>query len=917
VKRGLTLARAENAATYALGLLVLVLMFVALAGPAQSLRVQTQALRQQLATVSPVDKTVDVSSDWTTLTGVLGYGPDDYLFQNTMESARAALARSFTAGGVPITAGAFDGLASSAYPVASGAAASAQAGAAPKVEVLYRDPLTRHTQLVAGRYSSAGLPPGQLGVTVTAPTAARFGLHPGSRLRLAIPAGVITLAVTAVARIRDPGATFWRFDPTAGTPTLNPPSGPDAPPYWVGGVLADPDSITTMQALLGSSDLNVQWELPVRTAGLRADQVPALHSALTRLTVTTPDLGDLADGASAVTVTTQLTAALATFLATQAEINTILALLFVSLVVTGAAVIAVAARMVAIRRGAELTVTRARGASLAQVAGRTLAGAAAVAVPAAAAGVALAFAAEGTGASSALGWVLAGLITATALAGPPLIAVWRHRRPAPAPHPVLSELTPSGLAGRRVPARRWIAEAAACVAAVAGLVVLHHQGLPAPGQSDLFLAITPVLVAVPVVLIVLRLYPLAVRGLLALTARARGATGFVALARASRSALTGVLPVFALVLGLTVAAFAGMVRNAITQGEVAASWQATGADVVISTPAQLGTGNTAGQVSPAIVRAFAAVPGVHAAAAVWRTTWQGPAGQTLTVLSVDPGQYAALTASTPFPRFPAARIARSGPVTTGGPVAALASPSAAAALGSGVATLTSQDAPAYLGPLRVRVSGQVTAAAADPGGGAYLIVPLVRLPGIYGPPAPQTLLLTGSGIDLNRLNAVGARDLPTATATFRSQVLAGLAGAPLQHGAGLIMLLAALAAAGLGLCTLVFGLALGAGERELTLARLTTMGHDRPVALVLAEAMPAVLAAAAAGVACALALPRLVGSAVDLAVFTGQGTPVPLRPDWLALGLPIAVVLLLAAATLTAETRTLRRRGVTGLLRAH
>ena len=912
MRRGLRLARAENAATYALGLLVLVLVFVALAGPAQSLRVQTQALRQQLATLSPVDKTVDVSSDWTTLTGVLNYGPDGYLFQNALESARDALARSFTTGGVPITAGAFDGLASSAYPVASGAAASAQAGTAPKVEVLYRDPLATHAQLVAGHYSSAGLPPGQLGVTVTAQTAARFGLHPGSRLRLDIPAGVITLAVTAVARIRDPGATFWRFDPIAGTPTLNPPSGPDAPPYWVGGVLADPDSIATMQALLGPSDLNVQWELPVRTAGLRSDQVAALHSALTRLTVTTPELGDLADGASAVTVTTQLTAALATFLATQAEINTILLLLFVSLVVTGAAVIAVAARMVAIRRGTELTVVRARGASLAQLAGRTLASAAVVTVPAAASGVALAFAAEGTGVSSTLGWALAGLIAATALAGPPLIALWRHRRPAPAPHPALSALT-----GRRVPARRWVAEAVACVAAVAGLVVLHHQGLPAPGQSDLFLAITPVLVAVPVVLIVLRLYPLAVRGLLALTARARGATGFVALARASRSALTGVLPVFALVLGLTVAAFAGMVRTAIGQGEAAASWQDTGADVVISTPGQLGTGNTAGQVTPAIVRAFAAVPGVRAAAAVWRTTWQGPAGQTLTVLAVDPGQYAALTASTPFPRFPAARIARSGPATTGGPVAALASPSAAAALGSGVTTLTSQDAPTYLGPLRVRVSGQVPAAAADPGGGAYLIVPLVRLPGIYGPPAPQTLLLTGSGIDLARLNAVAARYLPTATATFRSQVLASLADAPLQHGAGLIMLLTALAAAGLGLCTLVFGLALGAEERELTLARLTTMGHDRPVTLVLAEAMPAVLAAAAAGVACALALPRLVGSAVDLAVFTGQGTPVPLRPDWLALGLPIAVVLLLAAATLTAETRTLRHRGVTGLLRAH
>ena len=41
------------------------------------------------------------------------------------------------------------------------------------------------------------------------------------------------------------------------------------------------------------------------------------------------------------------------------------------------------------------------------------------------------------------------------------------------------------------------------------------------------------------------------------------------------------------------------------------------------------------------------------------------------------------------------------------------------------------------------------------------------------------------------------------------------------------------------------------------------------------------------GLACGLALPWLVGPALDLSVFTGTGTPVPLRPDWAALGLPV------------------------------
>jgi hypothetical protein len=65
-----------------------------------------------------------------------------------------------------------------------------------------------------------------------------------------------------------------------------------------------------------------------------------------------------------------------------------------------------------------------------------------------------------------------------------------------------------------------------------------------------------------------------------------------------------------LVLALTLAAFTGMVRVAVVRGEAAASWQATGADVVVAAPGQLG-------ISPSAVRAIAAVPGVqHAASAL-------------------------------------------------------------------------------------------------------------------------------------------------------------------------------------------------------------------------------------------------------------------------------------------------------------
>ena len=68
----------------------------------------------------------------------------------------------------------------------------------------------------------------------------------------------------------------------------------------------------------------------------------------------------------------------------------------------------------------------------------------------------------------------------------------------------------------------------ACAASVAGLVVLHDEGAPAGGSIDWFLAAAPMLVAILAVVVMLRLYPLVILGLLRLSARRAGATGFVA-----------------------------------------------------------------------------------------------------------------------------------------------------------------------------------------------------------------------------------------------------------------------------------------------------------------------------------------------------------------------------------------------------
>jgi putative ABC transport system permease protein len=530
-------------------------------------------------------------------------------------------------------------------------------------------------------------------------------------------------------------------------------------------------------------------------------------------------------------------------------------------------------------------------------------------VPGALIGAALAIAVVPGGASSSVpGWSLAAIAVAAALAGPPLIAVWRYRRPAPASNP--ARITTAETRRSRTAWRRPVAEIAAIAASVAGLIVLHDQGVPAGGGINLYLTIAPVLVAIPVVLITLRLYPLAVRGLLALSARGAGATGFVALARASRSSLTGVLPAFGLVLALSLATFAGMVSQSVVRGEVAASWAATGADALIN------AGPSSGPVSPAAVKAIAAVRGVHRATAVWNSNWVTPAGQPVTVTQVDPASYAAVVADTPFPAFPASALsaAPGGTLAFGATAPVLASPQAAALLGTGATQLNSLYP---VGPFKVRVTGILDSTPAQPGGGAFVVMPMETLPGLDGRPAPNAILVTGSGIDDARLSAVADKVFPSNITTFRSAVLASLASSPLQHGARLIIVLTIVTAAAFGLFIVILGLALGSSERELTLARLTVMGHERTAGMVMTEAMPAVLAAVVAGAACAVLLPRAIGSSIDLSAFTGTSVPVQFQPDAVALGVPAAAIVLLALAALAGQTRTLRRHGVIGMIRAN
>jgi putative ABC transport system permease protein len=308
---------------------------------------------------------------------------------------------------------------------------------------------------------------------------------------------------------------------------------------------------------------------------------------------------------------------------------------------------------------------------------------------------------------------------------------------------------------------------------------------------------------------------------------------------------------------------------------------------------------------------------------------QGTSGQglQLPVVIVEPRQYAALAATTPGPAFPAAALARGAtPASTSS--ASTSSASTSSASTSSASTVPALISPAgrlILGPrsglyvagrqLRIRIAGTVSEVAGGPAGTQFAVLPRWAV-GAQAP-APTVLVVTGPRLDQAALVRAAKRAVPGATVTLRSQVQAAIASAPLPHGGFVTFAQGAAAAAGFSLLVVLLTLVIGARSRELTLARLATMGlaADQSRRIVAVETLPAILAAAVGGTACALLLVPLAGPAVNLAAFTGTPVTVPLRADPVAIVAAAAALLLLGGLTLTISSRLARSRGAAQALR--
>jgi putative ABC transport system permease protein len=388
-------------------------------------------------------------------------------------------------------------------------------------------------------------------------------------------------------------------------------------------------------------------------------------------------------------------------------------------------------------------------------------------------------------------------------------------------------------------------------------------------------------------------------------ARRRGAVGFLSAARAGRAPATATLPLLALLIALTTAAFGGSVLAAVAESRERAATREVGADARL----QKGPGQGFDARALAAVRK---TPGVREISPVGIDHWVSlpDGGDDVTLLAVDPLSYARLAARTGLGAFDAAALGGGGRAF---PV--LASPETARRLGAGEdVEVRSLSLGGRFTARRVAVL-PATPALRDT---EFLLVSSAALPGHR----PSALMVTGSGLEEAALRGAAG---PAAQVHLRSKELAGYADGPLQRGAEGVYASTVAAGAGYAVLAVLLSLLQAAPERRALLARLRTMGLSRRSGrgLLVLESLPQALLAACGGALVGWAAIRLLAPDIDLGTLAlaartraGSALPTTLRPDVLSLAVPALAVVGIAVGVAAVQAWWTTRVTTTTELRA-
>ncbi|MFE3032333.1 hypothetical protein ACFXKY_11830 [Streptomyces canus] len=808
------------------------------------------------------------------------------------------------------------------------------ANTSPELTAGYLPSARAHLRYVSGHAPADHTPPGtapQIGLSQA--TAQALGVRAGSRLTVEFAKTLgmqsapprAELQVSGVYRARAASDDFW-----TGRETLDQPSRYPAE-HSAGTVLAVRGLVgldaADLLADAGVSGPRVTWQLRADLSGAALDRARALTGPLSHYSA---DLSDArCQGLDAVTgdlschlggqttgsllVIDSLSPLLADFTAQAQQARQLATFAVDALAAVALATVTVAMRLLLRRRQAHLRLQRARGASTARLVLLRCAVAWPVVLIAALLGWAAGGSLAPTGTSGSPQPLTAALAAAVMALTVPVMTWLAVREPRRAGRLRRSRRTIA--VGRRV-----VLELTVLVTTAAGVVALRTQG------PDGILGAVPVLVALSVVLILLRVYPLVLRPVLRRTRRGRGAAAFIGAARAAHDAPATGLALFVLVLTLGTAVFGGLVHQTIDDGLATGAAWTSGADA-----------------SATVAGTVAAAPGTGTAP--MRTALQHLytlqlTGQTdgavisqAAVITVDPRQLVAVAPKSPLAGALLSQLA--APTRTGAntPLPAVLSPGLRASERTGdfTATVVPDGQPpkdlifkpvgtltaAHLrDPLLGPVTAQIVA------GKPVLITTTSAEHLIPRQPSGSTVLLLKSdqpaGAEPATLRSAAARALgPTARIRVRSETLSALRADGLTQGLGTIYTTSSILAALSGLLALVLELTLTSHERGRTTSYLRTLGlgGKEAGALHFLQLLPLAVASAVGGTLLGLLEPQLMARTLDLRQFTGGPAQPALHTDYsLTVALVAGVTALILAAAAT-ETVLARRRALGGVLR--
>ncbi|MET9656962.1 FtsX-like permease family protein [Streptomyces sp. NPDC006510] len=908
-----TRLRTAPGTSWALGLLVLLTSFLAAVFPRAVEHYENEGLRHDIAAADPRHSVLELNSPQ----------PELQLPPAEREAAvrEAALASVHRKVRSALPAEVLPGSADSAYGFRTGKPIPAADGWLPRPDRV--DPqlsystlsaLPDHATLRAGKWPAVrgevSENTSEVEGAVTEETAKVLRAEPGAVISVPTQSGkVLTVRITGIVAPERPGSAYWSTQPLLRTPALVPEPNLYPPRYhWTAAVLLPPDAAPALLATTGEPEMF--WRFAPDPSGLTSSDSAGLRASIASLEGGPGLVRMRAVAGSNATFATDLDKILTGYDTLRTAIGPVVTVAAVGIGTVAAVVLLMTVGLIGGRRRAELALLRARGGSLRGIGGRLFAEAVVIAVPAAALGllIAVPFFDGARLWPSVIGPAAVAALVCVAL---PLGAVLPHRRPQlPGARDDLMDARPSR--------RRTVAELTALVLAVGAVGGLRRRGTSGEGGNDLLVSAAPVLVGLIAALVLVRLLPLPLRLASRAVARRRGAVGFLSLARAGRSSAGGALPLLALLLALTTAAFGGSVLAGVADARDRAALHTVGADARIS-----GVLDSV-PLPDRLIREVRAADGVREVAAVQVVYGvplpADPAGNSrmknAAVLGVDPAAYARLARSTGLGPFPADRLRTAGSTTAkDGVLPVIASPSVAAELGDRPRELSTA-----AGDIRVRVAGVVPRTVAVPDSD-FLIVDAASLPRKQ----TTTLLVTGGSPDAKALRAAARHAGEGLSVRLRSEEREAFVDTPMQQGAWGIYAAAIVAGAGYALLAVLLSLLRTAPERVALLARLRTMGltSRQGRRLLGLEALPQALPAAVGGVLVGWATIVLLAPGVDLvglALSAGPGPAVldtaPLRADPWSLTLPALGVVVLTAAVAAVQARWAGRRGPNTELRA-